>query len=263
MHLGLNGKKALVLGASRGIGKAIALELAREGVEPVLCARQDAALEAAADDIRKETGARVHFKSCDLTLGADRENLIKSVQEQVGAVDILILNTGGPKPSSALDTKLEEWEIGFHQLFQMIIHLNQAFVPKMVEKRWGRIICVTSLSVIEPIANLAISNAMRSAVTAMLKTLSDELAPHQITVNCLAPGAIATERLEELMEARISKTSQSKDEYLKQYLAAIPMARMGNPDEFAAMAAFLCSQRASYVTGSTISIDGGKRRSTY
>ena len=263
MDLGIKGKKALVCGASKGIGRAIALELAREGVEPLLCARQADVLEETAAFIRKETGAKVHHKACDLSVPAERETLIKTVEEQLKGIDILVLNTGGPKPSSALSTTVDEWEKGFNQLFQMIVHLNLAFLPKMKENKWGRVICVTSLSVMEPIANLSISNSMRSAVTAMLKTLSDELAPHNVTVNCLAPGAIATERLEELMDARIAKTGQSKDEYMKQYLSAIPMGRMGDAEEFAAMAAFLCSTRASYITGSTIAIDGGKRRSTY
>lgn len=263
MDFGIKGKKALVCGGSKGIGRAIALELAREGVEPIICARQNNLLEEAAAFIREETGVHVRHKSCDLSDARERDALIKSIDEEMNGIDILVLNTGGPQPSSALNTTASEWEKGFNQLFQMIVHLNSGFIPKMKEKKWGRIVCVTSLSVMEPIANLAISNSMRSGVTAMLKTLSDELASHNITVNCLAPGAIATERLEELMEARISKTGQSKEEYMKQYLSAIPMGRMGEAEEFAAVAAFLCSQKAAYVTGSTIAIDGGKRRSTY
>lgn len=263
MDFGIKGKKALVCGASKGIGKAIALELAREGAEPILCARQEKVLEEVASEIRKETNATVHHHACDLTSSTERDQLIKSVKENYGRVDILVLNTGGPKPSTAMETTLDDWESGFSRLFQMTAQLTEAFLPHMKEQNWGRVICVTSLSVLEPIANLAVSNAMRSGVTSMLKTLSDELASSNVTINCLAPGAIATERLEELMQARIAKTGQSKEEYLKSYLAAIPMGRMGTPEEFAAVAAFLCSDRASYVTGSTICIDGGKRRSTY
>src|SRR5690606_10250700 len=141
--------------------------------------------------------------------------------------------------------------------------LNASFLPGMIEQNWGRIVAVTSLSVMEPIPNLSISNAVRSAVTAMLKTLADEVARYDITVNCVAPGAIKTDRLDELMEARLKKTGQSKEEYLKSYLGAIPAGRLGTPEEFAGVAVFLCSERASYITGSTISIDGGKRRSVY
>lgn len=262
MDFGIKGKKALVCGASKGIGKAIAVELAREGVEPILCARQAKALEEVAEEIRKETKVTVHHQACDLTSAEERTKLIEKVKS-LGGIDILVLNTGGPKPSSAMETTLDDWESGFSRLFQMTAQLNEAFLPHMKEQKWGRVICVTSLSVLEPIANLAVSNAMRSGVTSMLKTLSDELASDNVTINCLAPGAIATERLEELMQARIAKTGQSKEDYMKTYLAAIPAGRMGSPEEFAAVAAFLCSDRASYVTGSTICIDGGKRRSTY
>src|SRR5581483_4712696 len=201
MDLGLMGKKALVCGASRGIGRAIAEGLAHEGVELVLCARQDAALAKAAEDIRQKTGARIHFRTCNLTEPDERNTLIAAVKDFVGDVDILVHNTGGPRPSSAQETTLDDWKSGFSQLFEMIVHLNEAFLPKMKEKKWGRILCITSLSVIEPIPNLAVSNAMRSAVTSMLKTLSDEVAHFNITVNCLAPGSISTERLQELMEA--------------------------------------------------------------
>jgi 3-oxoacyl-[acyl-carrier protein] reductase len=133
----------------------------------------------------------------------------------------------------------------------------------MKEKRFGRILCVTSLSVQEPIENLAISNAVRAGVTGMLKTLADELAAYEITVNCVAPGAIATDRLNDLMSARIAKSGLSEEEYMANYLQAIPMGRLGSPEEFAAVVTFLASSRASYITGSTISVDGGKRRSTY
>ncbi|HEY9714858.1 MAG TPA: SDR family oxidoreductase, partial [Chroococcales cyanobacterium] len=128
---------------------------------------------------------------------------------------------------------------------------------------WGRIVAVTSLSVVEPVANLAISNAMRAAVTAMMKTLSDEVAASGVTVNCVAPGLIETDRLTDLMKARIAKSGQSEQEYKKDYLKPVPTGRLGRPDEFGAVVAFLCSEQASYITGSTIAVDGGKRRSTY
>jgi 3-oxoacyl-[acyl-carrier protein] reductase len=133
----------------------------------------------------------------------------------------------------------------------------------MRERQWGRIIAVTSLSVLEPIAGLAISNAMRSAVTAMLKTLSDEVAQDNITINCLAPGLIHTDRTEALFQARVEKSGQTRDDYMRAYLQSIPAQRLGDPADFGAVAAFLCSQPASYITGSTIAVDGGKRRSTY
>jgi len=261
MELGLAGKKALVTGASKGIGRAIVEALHGEGTEIIASARDGVGLKKLVDGLKGK--AKLITKSCDLSDSNSRSELIQFVEKEFEYVDIVIHNVGGPKPSDVSNTTGNDWHAGFDQLFASVAHLNEALVPSMKEKRFGRIVCVTSLSVIEPISGLAVSNAMRSAVTAMLKTLADELAPYSITVNCVAPGAIATERLNELMTARTAKSGQSKEEYSKEYLKAIPMGRLGEPHEFASVVAFLASTRASYVTGSTISVDGGKRRSTY
>jgi 3-oxoacyl-[acyl-carrier protein] reductase len=264
MDFGIKEKRALICGASKGIGRAIAKELCAEGVKVFLCARSKQVLSETADAIKKDyPSAEVFFQECDLSSADERKKLIESVKKQMGSIDILIHNTGGPKTSRAEDTKLEDWDSGFKQLFLSVADMNNAFLPEMKERKWGRIICVTSLSIMEPIASLSVSNAVRSAVTAMLKTLSDEVAPFNITVNCVAPGSIETDRMQDLMEQRTKASGQSKEEYQKQYVSAIPAGRMGTPEEFAAVAAFLCSTRASYVTGSTICVDGGKRRSTY
>ncbi|MCW5823547.1 MAG: SDR family oxidoreductase [Cyanobacteria bacterium TGS_CYA1] len=264
MDFGIKHKHALICGASKGIGRAIAKELCAEGVKVFLCARTKEVLSETAETIKKDCpSAEIYFQACDLSSPDDRKQLIASVKEKLGSIDIVVHNTGGPKTSKAEDTKIEDWDSGFKQLFLSVADINNAFLPSMKERKWGRIVCVTSLSIMEPIANLSVSNAVRSAVTAMLKTLSDEVAPFNITVNCVAPGAIETDRLQDLMEQRTKASGQSKEEYQKQYVAAIPAGRMGTPEEFAAVTAFLCSQRASYVTGSTICVDGGKRRSTY
>ncbi len=265
MDFGIKGKKALVCGASSGIGKGIALTLAEEGVDLLLCARNEDKLRAAAKDVEKVNGGSVRVKACDLTSSKSRDELIEFARntEDFGDLDILIHNVGGPKPTFAGETSVDAFETGFSHLFSGVAHLNLAFLPAMKEKKWGRIVAVTSLSVVEPIAGLAISNAIRSAVTSMLKTLADEVAASNITVNCVAPGAIDTERLTNLMEARLARSGQSREEYMNKYLDEIPARRMGTPEEFGAVVAFLCSKQASYVTGSTICIDGGKRRSTY
>lgn len=265
MELGIKDKRALVLGASRGIGNAIARELAKEGARVILSARTENRILAEVQSIKKEIAdnSEVYGVACDLDLSEARNSLIKEVEKRFGGVDILVHNTGGPSPSFTSETLEEQWQTGFDKLFQSVIGLNQAFLPGMKTNNWGRILCVTSLSVLEPIKTLAVSNAIRSAVTSMLKSLADEVAPFNITVNCIAPGAIATERLNELMEARIKRSGQSKEEYEKEYLESIPAGRLGTPEEFAAAAAFLASERASYITGSTICVDGGKRRSTY
>jgi len=261
MELGLADKKALITGATKGIGRAIAEALHSEGCEIIASARDEAGLKALSDTLKGK--AKIHTRSCDLSSAENRGDLIKFVEKTTGYVDIIVHNVGGPKPSDVMTTEANDWQAGFQQLFGSVAHLNEGLVPSMKEKRFGRIICVTSLSVMEPIAGLAVSNAIRSAVTAMLKTLADELAPYAITVNCVAPGAIATDRLNDLMTARTAKSGQDKETYMKEYLKAIPMGRLGEPHEFASVVAFLASTRASYVTGSTIAIDGGKRRSTY
>jgi 3-oxoacyl-[acyl-carrier protein] reductase len=252
MDLFIKGKKALVTGGTKGIGRAIAQTLAAEGAQVLSSAREKADL-----------GSGIEVFPCDLTEVESRKALIEQTKKVLGAVDILVHNVGGPAPSDVLSTSAEAWRSGFERLFQSVSHLNEAFIPGMRERKFGRVICVTSLSVVEPIAGLAVSNALRSAVTAMLKTLADEVAADGITVNCVAPGAIDTERLKSLMQARIARTGQSAEEYEKQYLSAIPAGRLGTPEEFASCVAYLASRQAAYITGSTIAIDGGKRRSTY
>jgi 3-oxoacyl-[acyl-carrier protein] reductase len=262
LDLGLKGKKALICAASKGLGKASALQLAAEGVELMLCARSADTLKEVAEECGKLSKTKAHVQACDLTDPASRQTLIESTLRELAHVDIIVHNTGGPKPTSVEATSLEDWHHGFNQMFPAIVELNAAFLPGMKEREWGRIVAITSLSVVEPIASLAISNAMRSAVTAMLKTLSDEVASHNITVNCVAPGLISTDRTENLMNARVEKSGQSKEEYMREYLKSIPAGRLGHPNEFGSVVAFLCSEAASYITGSTICVDGGKRRAT-
>jgi 3-oxoacyl-[acyl-carrier protein] reductase len=263
VDFGIKGKKALVCAASKGLGRASALALAQEGVELMISARTAEALAEVATEAEKLSGKKPHICPSDLTDGASRNELIEATNSKLGYVDILVHNTGGPKATSAEGTTLDDWSHGYTQLFPAIADLNLAFLPGMKERKWGRIIAITSLSVLEPIANLAISNAMRSAVTAMLKTLADEVASYNITINCVAPGMILTDRTGALMKSRIERSGQTSDEYMNDYLKSIPAGRLGDPAEFGAVVAFLCSQSASYVTGSTICVDGGKRRSTY
>jgi 3-oxoacyl-[acyl-carrier protein] reductase len=260
MDLGLSGKKALVTGGSKGIGGAITRALLAEGVEVMASARGQESLSALTGEA---AGQKLHHFCCDLTSLESRKALIDKTIGDLKHVDILVHNVGGPKTSDVTSTSLADWQDGFERLFQSVVHLNEVFLPGMKERGFGRIVCVTSLSVIEPISGLAVSNALRSAVTSMLKTLADETAKFGVTINCVAPGAIATERLTDLMKARMAKSGQSEAEYMRDYLSAIPAGRLGEPAEFASVVAYLCSKQAAYVTGSTICVDGGKRRSTY
>ncbi|MCE3234697.1 MAG: putative oxidoreductase [Vampirovibrio sp.] len=262
MDFGIQGKRALVCASSKGLGKAIAKALAKEGVRVFMCARDAKTLIDAADEVGQVAVEPVTAMTCDLATEEGREMLISQVRGAFGELDILVHNVGGPKPCKVQTSTLRDWQTGFDQLFQSVFQLNEAFVPDMKKNRWGRILCVTSLSAFEPINDLAVSNGLRPAITAMLKTLADEVAGDNITINCLAPGMIMTDRTEERIRDYLDRNPQSnREEWLAQYVKSIPAGRLGEPDEFGAAAAFLCSQQASYITGSTLCIDGGKRRS--
>ncbi len=263
MDLGISGKHAVVCAASKGLGKAIAAALAAEGVNLFLCARDKETLKVVADEIESAGGEPVYYQAADLSDKESRDSLVKEVRRVFKSVDILVHNVGGPKSSTVQETELSDWDKGFQQLFQSIADLNRAFLPAMIEQRWGRIIAITSSSVYEPIPALAISNSIRSAVTNMLKTLSDEVAQYNITVNCVAPGMISTDRTQERLKATVERSNCSQETVLADWTRTIPMGRLGQPEEFASTVAYLCSQNASYITGSTIAVDGGRRRSTY
>jgi 3-oxoacyl-[acyl-carrier protein] reductase len=260
MDLGIAGKKALVCASSKGLGKAVAKALAKEGAALYLCARNADTLAAAVVEIQQFSAVPVLSGVADLSTVADRERLIANVQAGFGNPDILIHNVGGPPPSRVVTTEPLAWQAGFEQLFQSVAHLNAAFLPGMKAQRWGRIVCVTSLSAFEPISELAVSTAIRPAITAMLKALANEVAADQITVNCVAPGMILTDRTEERLADHLARNPQSdREAWLADYTQSIPARRLGDPDEFGAPVAFLCSQLAAYITGSTLCVDGGKR----
>lgn len=263
MDFGIANKRALVCAASKGLGKAIAVSLAHEGVELFLCARTEDTLKQTANDISQETCRKVHYKTCNLADSLSRESLINAVNKVFPTVDILIHNVGGPKPSTVQNSTAEDWERGFHQNFMSILHLNSAFLPGMKQQRWGRIVTVTSIAVVEPIAGLAVSNGIRAAVTGMMKTLADEVAADGVCVNCVAPGVIHTDRTEERIQHQISQSGGTREDYMQSYVQTIPTGRLGRPEELGDVVCFLCSQQASYITGSTLVVDGGKRKSTY
>ncbi len=262
MDLGLAGKKVLVCAASKGLGKASALALAKEGVELFVCSRSLESLDEVIQNAKALTSYPVHAAACDLTCSDSRQSLIETVQKEMGSVDVLVHNVGGPPPTTTEETSLEQWESGFYRLFMSVAHLNQAFLPQMKANQWGRIAIVTSSSVYEPVPGLAISNAFRAATTNMAKTLASEVAAHGVTVNCVAPGVIYTARTEDRIKAAIEKSGGSHEAYMKKYTAEIPMGRLGTPEEYAAALTFICSEPASYITGHTLCVDGGKRKST-
>ena len=260
MDLELKGRKALVCASSKGLGLAIAKTLAREGVDLFLCARGEDALSQAAAEIQKVYGVRVETIALDLTHTQAPSLLAGEATRRMGPIDILVNNVGGPTPSAAAATTEDAWRKGFEQVFLSAALLSSALVAPMRSRGFGRIITVTSLSVVEPIEHLVVSTAMRQAVTGFSKTLATEVARDGVTVNTVLPGVIHTQRIEHLREAKAAREGTSLDIEMSKTAASIPCGRMGRPEEFADVVAFLASPRASYITGAQIPVDGGLRK---
>lgn len=257
MDLGLAGKVALVAAASRGLGRAVAEELAREGAQLVICARGDGALREAAERIRGETGARVVAVVADVSEPAGITRVIAAAMEAFGRVDVLVTNAGGPPAGPFENHSPEAWEAAVRQNLTSVVELTRAVLPGMRERRWGRIINVTSIAVKQPVDNLILSNSIRAAVTGFARTLANEVAAHGITVNNVMPGYTRTQRVDDLAARTAELRGTSAADERAVWEGQIPMARLGEPSEFAAMVAFLASERASYTTGASIPVDGG------
>ncbi|MCZ6795713.1 MAG: SDR family oxidoreductase [Planctomycetota bacterium] len=264
MDLGIQGKAAAVAASSSGLGFAVARELAREGARVMICSRRPERVEEAVAEIRQSAGndaGQVEGIVLDFSDVGAPERFVRETAVAFGAVDILVANNGGPPPGPPLGLGDEAWEVGFRQTFESSRRLAEAAIPGMRSRGWGRIVFITSISVKQPIAGLAISTAMRSAVVGYAKMLSDDLACHGVTVNCVAPGSTATARLESLLAERARKEDRPLDEVRSAAEAQIPAARFGRPEEFAAAVAFFASDRASYISGTVLAVDGGLVRS--
>ena len=249
MELEISGKTALVMGASRGIGRAVAAALAREGARVAMASRSRARLTEAAAEIAGETAVLVADTSDLDRLAA----LPGEVEEALGPIEILVTNTGGPPPGGALDNPLAEWEQAYRSLVLAPRTLIEAVLPGMRERGWGRIVNVGSSSVREPIPGLALSNSHRLAAVGLFKTLASEVAAEGITVNTIATGRFATDRL--------ASNWGSWEEMERRAHEGVPAARLGTPEEYGDLVAFLCSERAAYLTGAVIPLDGGLLRS--
>jgi 3-oxoacyl-[acyl-carrier protein] reductase len=256
MDLGLQRRRAVVTGASRGIGRAIASALAAEGADVIAAARNAEKLQDLAASVQPGTGT-ITAHVADMSKAAD----IQALAVELEKADILVFNTGGPPFGTAAETTDASWITQFEAMFLSAIRLTRLALPGMRSRRFGRIMLVVSSGVIQPIPNLALSNALRSGLVGWAKTLASEVAADGVTVNCLAPGRIATDRVAEFDQARARRDGTSEEQAKKASLVTIPAARYGEADEFAAMAAFLASPRASYMTGGIIRIDGGMIRS--
>jgi len=263
MDLGLREKVALVAAASQGLGRAVAEELAAEGASLVLCARGEKLLNETCDAIREKTGSHVIPVAGDLSVTADVERIVGEGIARFGQIDILVTNTGGPSAGQFENLTRENWDEATRGLLTSVLDLTRLVLPGMKERRWGRILNITSIASKQPVENLMLSNTLRAAVSGFAKTLASEVAEYSITVNNILPGYTATERVEELAQTIAQKEGVDPVEVRTRWEAQIPMKRLGKPEEFAALAAFLVSERASYITGSSIAVDGGWIRSLF
>jgi 3-oxoacyl-[acyl-carrier protein] reductase len=257
VDLGIVGRKALVLGGNRGIGFGIAQALAQEGADVLIAARDVHRLAAAAADLRATGTGTVATARLDLRETAELAGFAKRVSENFGPIDILINNTGGPPYGGATNRPTADWGGSFQEMVLSVITLTDAVLPGMRARRWGRVLTVISSGVLQPIPILGISNSLRAAIVGWSKTLSTEVAGEGVTVNILVPGRIATERVQLTDQATADKEGVSVEAVRARSAATIPLGRYGTIEELGAAAAFVCSERASYMTGSMVRVDGG------
>ncbi|MBA3269872.1 MAG: SDR family oxidoreductase [Acidobacteria bacterium] len=257
MNLGLKGKRAIVMAASRGLGYACARALAAEGCDLVICSRDASRIRAAADTITRETNARVHPVAADVSGEGEARALVAAAVEQFGGLDIVLHNAGGPPAGDTASTTEAQWQKAFEQNMLSFVRIVNAAVPELKRAGGGRILTIASSSIKQPIPNLVLSNALRAGIWGFAKTLSRELGPDRILVNVIAPGRIQTERIEELDHATAVRAGQPLDHVKRASVAGVPLGRIGQPDEFANLIVFLASEAASYITGQAITVDGG------
>jgi 3-oxoacyl-[acyl-carrier protein] reductase len=261
MDLGLAGRVALVCGSTKGIGRGVAKALAQEGARVALNGRHESAVDQAARQLAAETGQTVSPFVADVGIEAQAAALVTRVHHELGRLDVLFCNASGP-PAAAFSQQTAE---AFHRAIELnllsTVHLARAAVPLMRKLQWGRIICLTSVAAKQPLPGLILSTTARAGVLGFSKALADEVAAEGITVNVVCPGFIATERITELAETRAKREQRASQEIMREMVAEIPLGRMGRTEELAAAVAFLASERASYITGAVLQVDGGFTRS--
>ena len=261
MDLGIKGKTALVVAASKGMGKASALGLAAEGARVVMCARGEGPLKDAAAEVKQKTGAEVLALPADASRAPDISRVVSEANRAFGGVDILVANVGGPPPGPFETMTDEQWKAAFEQVHLSTVRFIREVLPHMKRSRWGRILAIQSSSVKQPVDGLVLSNGIRPGIAGLFKTLAGDLAKDNITVNLVLPGRIMTDRFLEHQTDRAKRSGVTLEQQMEISSADIPMGRIGTPDEFAAMVVFLASARASYVTGVAVQVDGGLIRS--
>jgi 3-oxoacyl-[acyl-carrier protein] reductase len=259
MDLGLNGKVAIVAASSKGLGRASALALAREGARVTICARTETDLEAAADQIRRETHTDVLAVPADLTNAEDIHGVVAATVERFGGVDVLVNNSGGPRPGKLPDITDDAWRQAFEVITLNFVRFVREVTPHMRKKKWGRIIGIQSSSVKEPVEYIDLSNGIRPGIAGLMKAIMPDLAKDGVTINLVLPGMFLTSRINPaLADGKISKELEGQ---LAPLAATIPLGRLGDPIELGSLVAFLASEQASYITGAVYQVDGGKIKS--
>lgn len=260
MDLGLRGRPALVAAASRGLGRACALALAREGARVAICARDRGALEAARDEIAGETGATVVAVHADVSTEEGAVGFVREAAAALGGCQVLVANAGGPRPGTFGELSDRDFLDAVDLTLLSAVRMAREALPHMRQAGYGRLVLVASLSVKQPIPGLMLSNAVRAGLVGWAKTLADEVGPEGITVNAVLPGRFDTDRIRQLTEDRAVRSGLTPEEVLARDAASIPLGRIGDPMELGEVVAFLCSERASYVTGCFVQVDGGMYR---
>lgn len=263
MDLGLQDKVAMVAASSKGLGKAAAMSLAREGARLSICARGEDELHATASEIREATGSDVLAVAVDVMDRAQIDRWVERTVAELGPPLIAVTNAGGPSPGNFFDLREEQWRTAFDLTLMSAVHLAYKTVPYMRQAGWGRIVTITSISVKMPLDNLMLSNAIRMAVIGFTKSLSNELAGEGITVNSVLPGWTLTDRVQQLLQARAVRDGISVEEAAAGITRNIPAGRMGRPEELGDTVAFLASERAGFINGAALQVDGGNYKAVY
>jgi 3-oxoacyl-[acyl-carrier protein] reductase len=257
MDFGLKGKTVLVTASSSGIGKAVAELFAAEGCNVAICSRNDKALSIAAADIENKYKVHPFWHVCDLNKKEDIETTVNAVVKEYSSIDILVNNCGGPVPGFLKDLTEQNWQDAFEQVLLSVVKFCNLIVPGMIEKKWGRVINLTSLTVKQPIDNLMLSNSLRTGIIGFAKSLSNEVAKYNITVNNIATGYTLTNRLYELASERAKRKGITQEQVFTEMVNNVPMNRLASPEEIASVVVFLASNQVGYLTGNTIHVDGG------
>ena len=265
MNLNLNNKNAIVCASSQGLGKAAALDLAEEGVNLAICSRDQDKINKVKEEIHQKINSEIKVIALQVDLDSPDEiqAFYKQVENDLGSVDILVNNNGGPPPSTFEQLSDEDWQKAFNSTMMSCLRLSKLVIPNMKKNAWGRIINISSVSVKTPVNGLFLSNSLRMGVLGWAKALSDELAPHGVTVNTVCPGYTRTERVEAILETQSNSSGLKKEEIEKSIAENIPMKRVGEAEDLAGLITFLASEKADYMTGLAIQVDGGSARTFY